>query len=118
MELAEARGILILLANGIDPETRTTLPSSHVLQRPEVIRAIYTVLLHASGSTSPRNVRENHPENAGQSWDQGEDQRLIEEYDAGQSVADLAAQHRRSEGAIRSRLTRLGRLEGTPDSET
>jgi hypothetical protein len=40
-----------------------------------------------------------------------EDARLAEDFDAEMAIAELAEKHRRSRGAIRSRLVRLGKLE-------
>ena len=60
---------------------------------------------------STRIMRRGLPANAGQLWTEGEEQRLITDYKAGDSIKDLAAKRRRTESAIRSRLVRLGRNE-------
>lgn len=51
------------------------------------------------------------PESAGQPWTAEEDAQLWAEYDAGMRIADIARQHRRSRGAITSRLVRCGRID-------
>jgi hypothetical protein len=50
------------------------------------------------------------PDQAGKPWSRAEDAELAAACDAGESIRDLAASHRRTEGAIRSRLLRLGKL--------
>lgn len=53
------------------------------------------------------NVTGDLPSNAGTPWTDKEDERLAARYAAGQSVYELAVSHRRTSGAIRSRLERL-----------
>lgn len=43
-----------------------------------------------------------------QSWTNQEDQQLIREHNEGKTVSELSAIHRRTQGAIRSRLKKLG----------
>jgi hypothetical protein len=56
------------------------------------------------------------PDQAGNPWGQAEDAQLAAAFDAGQSIRDLAPTHRRTEGAIHSRLLRLGRLTLVPNA--
>lgn len=51
------------------------------------------------------------PENAGKPWDDEEQQRLCRDFDAGTSLRELAARHKRTEGSIRSRLEKLGKIQ-------
>jgi hypothetical protein len=50
------------------------------------------------------------PVNAGRPWREDEDRALLARFDAGYSLADMVAEHRRTTGAIRARLVRYGRL--------
>jgi len=47
---------------------------------------------------------------AGKPWDAEEDESLVADFESGTSIAELAQMHERTEGAIRSRLMRLGKL--------
>jgi len=62
-------------------------------------------------------ARSSH-RHAGAPWGSTEDERLLRAFDDGRTVAELAAAHLRSEGAIRSRLMRLGRLTLVPSGAT
>jgi hypothetical protein len=66
----------------------------------------------------PLAVRQGKPlpAQAGTSWTAAEDEQLVREFDAGKAVPELAQVHQRTEGAIRSRLLRLGRLTLVPAS--
>lgn len=43
-------------------------------------------------------------------WDAEEDQSLVADFESGTPIKDLAQTHQRTEGAIRSRLMKLGKL--------
>jgi hypothetical protein len=51
---------------------------------------------------------------AGKAWRKEEDQCLVREFDAGKEIRELSQSHGRTQGAIRSRLLRLGRLTLIP----
>ena len=48
MDLNGAKGILKSLADGVDPLTGEVLPEDHICNQPEIIRAIYMVLMELS----------------------------------------------------------------------
>jgi len=50
------------------------------------------------------------PENAGNPWTTEEDNLLIEQFDKGLTVMEMAGHHKRTEGAIKSRLLKLGKI--------
>ena len=50
------------------------------------------------------SVQKNRPNSAGASWNDEEDARLIEEYNIGMKISEIAQLHQRTSGAIRSRL--------------
>ncbi len=63
-----------------------------------------------TGSDKAYNVneiRKEHP-SAYAKWTSDEDQQLAEKFKAGASISVLARSHNRKEGAIRSRLQKLG----------
>lgn len=51
------------------------------------------------------------PESRGQKWTQQEEEKLRQEYLAGQSIAEMAQSHGRSKSGIRLRLEKLGIIE-------
>jgi len=51
------------------------------------------------------------PEHAGNPWRGEEEARLVSEFDSGLSIAEIAENHKRTKGAIRSRLKKLGKIK-------
>jgi hypothetical protein len=101
--------ILTALSEGIDPFTGEVLPNDHLLQNPQVIRSIFHAI-----SALERNVKKRLKfsalEKAGEPWDKQEDEELIQQFDSSLTIQEIAILHRRSRGAITSRLKRLGKL--------
>lgn len=112
MELSHAIEYLTTLADGIDPATGEVLPEGHICNRGDTVRALYAVL-QSSGKKKERKL----PANAGQPWTQEEEQRLLDSYHAGQTIAQLATAHGRTRGAIESRLQRLGAIPPRDEGE-
>lgn len=63
----------------------------------------------ASGKAN--KARRALPENAGKAWLPEDDAELLKLYKAGSSVKEIARQYKRTNGAIRARLVRLGMAE-------
>jgi hypothetical protein len=73
--------------------------------------ALPTEYFPVSGAASIRSGRGGKPPaQAGKPWSRAEDSELADAFDAGRSIRELAEDHARTEGAIRSRLVRLGKL--------
>lgn len=53
----------------------------------------------------------SRPANAGGAWDEREDTQLIQEYNEGMKISEIAQIHQRTRGAIRSRLKKKGLIE-------
>ena len=108
----EAKQVLEVLARGIDPETGEVLPQDSPINSPHVIRALFmaAMALEQAGDKPVRPKAEG-PGKAGKSWSPEEDQRLLAAFDAGTDVPALAKLHERTNGAIRARLIRHGRLQ-------
>lgn len=105
---SRAKTILRFLADGVDPDTGELLPADHILNRAEVVRALFFAVDSLDEPPpSAVNVNGDLPSNAGTPWTDKEDERLAARYAAGQSVYELAVSHRRTSRAIRSRLERL-----------
>lgn len=102
--------LLERLAEGIDPFTGEVLPDEHLLQQPQVVRAMFHAIhaIERQGKKSQRNP--SLPPNAGFAWSKQEDGELVERFDAKTSIAEIARLHGRTEGAITARLVRLGKI--------
>jgi uncharacterized protein with gpF-like domain len=111
MEPTKALGVVTHLADGIDAHTGEVLPSTSPYQHPDTVRALYKAIKALEHQQVANRRQRDLPANAGQSWIEEEEQRLVAGYDAGDSIKDLAAKHQRTQGAIKARLTRLGRIE-------
>lgn len=102
MDLIRAREIIHALAEGVDPFTGEVLSKESVYNKPDVIRALYTIL----EETTPKPL--DPYRNAGKPWTELEDDKLREEFAEKIKIADIAKEHGRTYGAIESRLDHLG----------
>ena len=110
METSEVIKIIQALAHGIDPETGEVLPPTSPYNHPNVIRALFQSL-NALERLSPSEGRERSlPDNAGKPWNGEEDRLLVEAFDSGASLKQMTVKHCRTEGAIASRLVKLGKV--------
>lgn len=129
----EAKRILELLTNGINPDTGSPLPKKSPYNSPRVMRALFLALEHIkvqpqspsntltadapkSPETPPELMTDKPAEkapdprypNQGQSWTTAEDDQLREEYASQKlSVGQIAAIHQRSWSGIAFRLVSL-----------
>jgi hypothetical protein len=67
----------------------------------------------ASGQERMRAIREKYPQ-AFKRWEPDEDERLVAEFHAGRTMAELVALHGRARGGIAARLVHLGLVD--PDA--
>jgi len=51
------------------------------------------------------------PERAGKAWDKTESDSLVQRYDSGSSIDELAKEHKRTKWAILSQFSKLGKIE-------
>lgn len=110
MDDTQAHKIISALADGCDPTTGEKVQNS-VLQHGDVIRALHVaVRLLEKRIKMPKSRRT--PPNAGKQWTEKEDHQLLEGYDTGKSLAELAEAHDRTFAGIHARLERHGRLQG------
>jgi len=107
----DALKIIECLANGADPETGELLHEQSPLNNPNVVRALFVACKALDAQAKRGERKQELPENAGRPWSDGEDRELLADFDAGVPNRDLAARHRRTQGAIASRLVRLGRIK-------
>ncbi|MDG4596774.1 MAG: hypothetical protein P9F75_13990 [Candidatus Contendobacter sp.] len=111
MSPREAKRILELLAQGVDPETGEVLPSDNPLNAPAIIRALFLGARALDGMRSEARARPSNDDHAGKPWIREEEQRLIAAFDANTPIAELAKVHGRSKGGIAARLVRLGKIK-------
>ena len=110
MHASEAIEIVEALANGVNPTTGELFEESSPYNHPSVIRALF-LALKALERLQDRERRDRElPDKAGTPWSSEEDHRLLEAFDQGIDVHELAERHSRTRGAIAARLVRLGRI--------
>ena len=110
MNASEALGIVRSLASGVDPVTGDAFPEESAYQRPQIVRALYEAVAALERSARFSRRKEGLPGKASQPWTEEEDRRLLAAFDAGRALAEVAAEHQRTQGAIRARLAKYGRL--------
>ena len=108
--------ILTALAEGVHPLTGQPLPDDSVYQHAKVLRALQSAISALRGKKSkkiPKARREGLPQ-AGKPWSPMEIAQLVQGFDSGASIAQLAQKHQRTRGAIESRLVKLGKIPLDP----
>lgn len=112
MDDIKALGIVSALANGVNPQTGEVFDVDSPYQTADVIRALYVAVraLESTTRTKLRPGRSRMPSNAGKPWTEHEDLELLEKFDEGLSIAELARAHDRTAAGIQARLERHGRL--------
>lgn len=114
MDDNKALNIVSALANGVNPQTGEMFEIDSPYQTADVIRALYVAVraLELNNRSKGRGTRSRLPANAGKPWGEQEDRELLEKFDAGLSVTELAQAHDRTLAGIQARLERHGRLAG------
>lgn len=110
MEVGWAKEIIISLGNGVDPYTGEIFPEDSAYQNVETTRALYLALKSLDMYERRKQRENNRPPNAGNPWSSDEDSDLINGFSKGEKIKDLSLKHSRTEGAIRSRLIKHGKL--------
>jgi hypothetical protein len=112
MDQEKALGILQNLSNGNDPFTGKSFPADSPYQHPDVVRALFQAVRAMEGAVAAQKRQAARPAggNSGKPWAKDEDERLLDAFDRGQSIDDLARTHERSRLAIEARLARFGRV--------
>jgi hypothetical protein len=123
MDDLQALRIISALANGTNPVTGELFPADSPYQSPDIVRALFVAVraIEARASRSPSQAKAG-PQvppsassgNAGKPWSSDEDRELLAGFDAGKSLSELAQAHGRTQGGIRARLEKHGRLEPSP----
>ncbi len=108
----EARQMVRLLAQGINPVTGEMLPDESPYNTPSVIRALFSVLDITDDVRTDKPPRDR-PEMHGKPWTAEDRERLAAAYLTGESENSLAEVFRRTRGGIRAELIRQGLIEDT-----
>jgi hypothetical protein len=109
MEKPQAVEIIQQLADGVHPVTGELFPNHSPYQNPVIVRALFLAL--AALKSGPKGSRkENLPSNTGKPWSEEEDRKLLDRFDAGKSIEELAAAHQRTQGGIQARLVKHERI--------
>lgn len=111
MEQTQALEIIRSLASGADPSTGEVLAADSVCQQPDVIRALHLAATALQQAATTARKNQGLPPATGKPWTADEDQQLIAAFESGSTPKQLAAAHQRTNGAVRSRLMKLGKLD-------
>jgi len=110
MDETKALAIVWALADGVNPHTGEIFPADSAYQTADVVRALFLAGRALETKTKVR-ARAPLPANAGRRWSEEEDRRLLDEFDGGGAVSDLAQTHGRTTAGIQARLEKHGRLQ-------
>ena len=112
MDREHAAASIRALINGVDPRTGELLPSDGPLTDPDVLRALFAAV-EALQERQPRTKQgtRNAPPNAGLPWSPEDHETLLQRWEAGAPIAELAHHFGRTTLGVTSRLVRFGRLE-------
>ncbi len=108
MELTQAIEIIKALADGVDPITGEVFENDSPYQHPQIIRALFVALKVLESNIQVQSRKEILPSNAGGQWTEEEDNQLLLGFKEGISINELSQKHKRTKGAIQSRLTKHG----------
>jgi len=97
--------------DGINPLTGEVLSSDSIYQSSQVTRALFVAVNAIEARIKNENRRGSLPENSGKPWSDNEDSTLIEEFESGKKITEIARIHCRTTEAIRSRLLKFGKVE-------
>ena len=110
MQIETALPIVKALADGVNPVTGEPYPEDSPYAEPRALRALFCAVDHLQREVEKERRRERLPANFGKPWNEGEDQAIASAFDAGVALADMARKHARTQGSIRLRLEKLGKL--------
>jgi catalase (peroxidase I) len=108
MQEQRARQILQALVQGVDPFDGEDLPEGTVLQQADVLRALLAGVAALEQGAARAARRAQLPQNIGRAWGAEEQSSLIDAFQAGEGLADIAVRHGRTLRAIEARLEKLG----------
>ncbi|MCE7792859.1 hypothetical protein K8O68_10575 [Salipaludibacillus sp. CUR1] len=111
MEIKKAIDIITLLSEGIDPQTGEILTEDTTFQDPHTVRALFLALKALEKLDESDKRQKRLPENAGKGWDEQEEALLVNAFDNGKTINELAELHKRTNGSIKARLIKVGKIK-------
>jgi hypothetical protein len=111
MELARAIEIVEALKDGYNPYNGIVFERDSVFQQADPVRALHLAVSAMKSRLRHQERKAKLPENAGKLWTEEETKRLCASFDQGVNVIDLAKEHGRTQGSIRSKLVQLGKIQ-------
>jgi catalase (peroxidase I) len=116
MQEQRARQILQSLVQGVDPFNGDELPSGTVLQQADVLRALLAGVAAMDQNALRAERRAQLPRNIGRTWSESEQTALVDAFQSGEPLGEIASRHGRTVRAIEARLEKLGLI--TADQRT
>jgi len=113
MEIAKAISIIRSLSEGVDPYTGEQYPADSPYQMPDTVRALHMAVMALEKQQKSTDRQQSLPSSAGKPWNDDEDKRLLEVYDADTPINEISELHGRTIGAIKSRLVKHGRIKNS-----
>jgi len=110
MKEREALEIIRALADGSDPYTGEVFGAESPYQNAQTVRALFAAIDALEAAAKRKERKRNLPERTGKPWDNDESKLLIKEFDDGGTISEIAREHKRTPGAIKSQLVKLGKL--------
>ncbi len=111
MEHDAALKIIQTLSDGIDPVTGEVFPADSPYQNTQIVRALFVAVDALKKVIDKNNKKKTLPERAGKAWDKAESDLLVQRFDEGATIGELATEHKRTRGAIQSQLVKLGKID-------
>jgi len=114
MDIYEAKEIVEMLADGIDPKTGDVLSADSICNDPEVIRALFKVLkstqmpLKVSGKSIEEKKENWRSDNMGLPWSAEHRKEIGILFNQGKTIKELSENFQRTTGAIRAELKHQG----------
>ncbi len=106
----QAKDILQMLLDGVDPITGEVLADDHVCNQPEVIRAFHTAITALTRDyNSSYPIRQNGKLNAGRPWTDADRAQLKKLFCAGASIESICYKLQRRKRGVEKQLDRLVR---------
>jgi len=111
MELDKYINIIELLTLGKNPHTELKLGEQDLFLNNEINRALRVAICGLKELKRKEEKYSKLPKNNGKLWIIDEEDKLIDEFNMGEKIDEIARNHKRTVGAIRSKLVHMGLVE-------
>lgn len=110
-KLEDVIRVLKSLAQGMDPQSGEKCPGESLLNRPEIIRALFAAVDRLQAVRKSGVPAVEHPGGSSRRWTAELDEELKERYLAGAALPELMRTLGRGRGALIGRLKLLGLID-------